>query len=290
MNMIRSTNEKQDTTESGSYWSTSTRGIRVKSFDHFKHITKQSDKELNCKTFVYKGTIDSINRQLLGYQDDTWRWSVFDMMVEGCFKNKNLVTTADEDQTDDSLLKINSLYYMIMSFRSGDKMKDPLCFNYFERGGPSVGKPRYGSFGIHPGHTRLMLGEIYRQPMYTIVYDYTNGLFKQRYRELKLWDIDDSPYFPVENRNYVFGNTKEQGYTPGTIHEACADVNGINYRELKGDDAWLTPLGRPSLYMPPRVFERTEDSVIVNGVEVLRKVREGLPNFYKYDYYWELQK
>jgi hypothetical protein len=44
--------------------------------------------------------------------------------------------------------------------------------------------------------------------------------------------------------------------------------------------------------MPPRKFEKTEDSVIVNGIEVLRKRKSKKIMRWrgnKYNYYWELQ-
>ena len=45
--------------------------------------------------------------------------------------------------------------------------------------------------------------------------------------------------------------------------------------------------------MPPRKFEKTENSVIVNGVEVLSKRTSSKTMQWrgnKYNYYWELQK
>ena len=219
------------------------------------------------------------------------------MMVSECFKSKNIVYTDDPEQTDDSLLKLNSLYYMIMSFRKGEKMKDPLCFNYFENdSGKTVGNPPYGKIGIHPGHTRMLLGDIYKGPVYVLIFDYTNGLFSQRYRHLKLWHLysnDQSLSMDVAGRNFFFGHTAQMGNTPGTIHTASGEKHGIRFREVKGDDADIKALGFPSLYMPPRKFEKTENSVIVNGVEVLSKRTSSKTMQWrgnKYNYYWELQK
>ena len=78
------------------------------------------------------------------------------------------------------------------------------------------------------------------------------------------------------------------GGTPGTVHNASGKKEGIKFREVKGDDADIKALGFPSLYMPPRKFEKTENSVIVNGIEVLRKINKEIIG-YKYNYYWELQ-
>jgi hypothetical protein len=278
-------------TTQNSYWSSQTKSVRITSWSHFLSLTNGSDKELNCKTYIYKGTLDLINKNLLGYENDTWRYSVFHNMVEDCFQNKSIVYTDDPDQTDDKLLKINSLYYLIMSFRKGEKMKDPLCFNYFETDGSTVGRPPHGKIGIHPGHTRLLLGDIYKQPLYVIIFDYTNGLFPKRYRHLRIWDTSqtEQQLFPITNRQYIFAHTRQQRNSPGTIHGACGDpINGIAFREVKGDDAFLKSLAHPTTYMPPRKFEKTENSVIVNGIEVLRKINKKIIN-YKYNYYWELQ-
>ena len=276
MNMIDSDtyqgNEKQYL---GKYWGPQWRGVRIRDWGHFLDLGHKSDLELGCKTFIYKGSIDQVAKLILGYENDEWRYNVFDMMVSECFKSKNIVYTDDPEQTDDSLLKLNSLYYMIMSFRKGEKMKDPLCFNYFENdSGKTVGNPPYGKIGIHPGHTRMLLGDIYKGPVYVLIFDYTNGLFSQRYRHLKLWHLysnDQALSMNVAGRNFFFGHTAQMGNTPGTIHTASGEKHGIRFREVKGDDADIKALGFPSLYMPPRKFEKTENSVIVNGVEVLRK-------------------
>ena len=298
MNMIDSDtyqgNEKQYL---GKYWGPQWRGVRIRDWGHFLDLGHKSDLELGCKTFIYKGSIDQVAKLILGYENDEWRYNVFDMMVSECFKSKNIVYTDDPEQTDDSLLKLNSLYYMIMSFRKGEKMKDPLCFNYFENdSGKTVGNPPYGKIGIHPGHTRMLLGDIYKGPVYVLIFDYTNGLFSQRYRHLKLWHLysnDQALSMNVAGRNFFFGHTAQMGNTPGTIHTASGEKHGIRFREVKGDDADIKALGFPSLYMPPRKFEKTENSVIVNGVEILSK-RTSLKTMQwrgnKYNYYWELQK
>ena len=287
-------NEKQYL---GKYWGPQWRGVRIRDWGHFLDLGHKSDLELGCKTFIYKGSIDQVAKLILGYENDEWRYNVFDMMVSECFKSKNIVYTDDPEQTDDSLLKLNSLYYMIMSFRKGEKMKDPLCFNYFENdSGKTVGNPPYGKIGIHPGHTRMLLGDIYKGPVYVLIFDYTNGLFSQRYRHLKLWHLysnDQALSMNVAGRNFFFGHTAQMGNTPGTIHTASGEKHGIRFREVKGDDADIKALGFPSLYMPPRKFEKTENSVIVNGVEILSK-RTSLKTMQwrgnKYNYYWELQK
>ncbi len=287
-------NEKQYL---GKYWGPQWRGVRIRDWDHFLDLGHKSDLELGCKTFIYKGSIDQVAKLILGYENDEWRYNVFDMMVSECFKSKNIVYTDDPEQTDDSLLKLNSLYYMIMSFRKGEKMKDPLCFNYFENdSGKTVGNPPYGKIGIHPGHTRMLLGDIYKGPVYVLIFDYTNGLFSQRYRHLKLWHLysnDQALSMDVAGRNFFFGHTAQMGNTPGTIHTASGEKHGIRFREVKGDDADIKALGFPSLYMPPRKFEKTENSVIVNGVEVLSKRTSSKTMQWrgnKYNYYWELQK
>lgn len=287
-------NEKQYL---GKYWGPQWRGVRIRDWGHFLDLGHKSDLELGCKTFIYKGSIDQVAKLILGYENDEWRYNVFDMMVSECFKSKNIVYTDDPEQTDDSLLKLNSLYYMIMSFRKGEKMKDPLCFNYFENdSGKTVGNPPYGKIGIHPGHTRMLLGDIYKGPVYVLIFDYTNGLFSQRYRHLKLWHLysnDQSLSMDVAGRNFFFGHTAQMGNTPGTIHTASGEKHGIRFREVKGDDADIKALGFPSLYMPPRKFEKTENSVIVNGVEVLSKRTSSKTMQWrgnKYNYYWELQK
>lgn len=287
-------NEKQYL---GKYWGPQWRGVRIRDWGHFLDLGHKSDLELGCKTFIYKGSIDQVAKLILGYENDEWRYNVFDMMVSECFKSKNIVYTDDPEQTDDSLLKLNSLYYMIMSFRKGEKMKDPLCFNYFENdSGKTVGNPPYGKIGIHPGHTRMLLGDIYKGPVYVLIFDYTNGLFSQRYRHLKLWHLysnDQALSMNVAGRNFFFGHTAQMGNTPGTIHTASGEKHGIRFREVKGDDADIKALGFPSLYMPPRKFEKTENSVIVNGVEVLRKRTSSKTMQWrgnKYNYYWELQK
>ena len=287
-------NEKQYL---GKYWGPQWRGVRIRDWSHFLDLAHQSDKELGIKTFIYKGSIDQVAKLILGYENDEWRYNVFDMMVSECFKSKNIVYTDDPEQTDDSLLKLNSLYYMIMSFRKGEKMKDPLCFNYFENdNGKTVGNPPYGKIGIHPGHTRMLLGDIYKGPVYVLIFDYTNGLFSQRYRHLKLWHLysnDQALSMDVAGRNFFFGHTAQMGNTPGTIHTASGEKHGIRFREVKGDDADIKALGFPSLYMPPRKFEKTENSVIVNGVEVLSKRTSSKTMQWrgnKYNYYWELQK
>lgn len=281
----------------GKYWGPQWRGVRIRDWDHFLDLAHKSDLELGCKTFIYKGSIDQVAKLILGYENDEWRYNVFDMMVSECFKSKNIVYTDDPEQTDDSLLKLNSLYYMIMSFRKGEKMKDPLCFNYFENDiGKTVGNPPYGKIGIHPGHTRMLLGDIYKGPIYVLIFDYTNGLFSQRYRHLKLWHLysnDQALSMNVAGRNFFFGHTAQMGNTPGTIHTASGEKHGIRFREVKGDDADIKALGFPSLYMPPRKFEKTENSVIVNGVEVLSKRTSSKTMQWrgnKYNYYWELQK
>ena len=287
-------NEKQYL---GKYWGPQWRGVRIRDWSHFLDLGHKSDLELGCKTFIYKGSIDQVAKLILGYENDEWRYNVFDMMVSECFKSKNIVYTDDPEQTDDSLLKLNSLYYMIMSFRKGEKMKDPLCFNYFENDiGKTVGNPPYGKIGIHPGHTRMLLGDIYKGPVYVLIFDYTNGLFSQRYRHLKLWHLysnDQALSMDVAGRNFFFGHTAQMGNTPGTIHTASGEKHGIRFREVKGDDADIKALGFPSLYMPPRKFEKTENSVIVNGVQVLRKRISSKTMTWrgkKYNYYWELQK
>ena len=287
-------NEKQYL---GKYWGPQWRGVRIRDWLHFLDLAHKSDLELGCKTFIYKGSIDQVAKLILGYENDEWRYNVFDMMVSECFKSKNIVYTDDPEQTDDSLLKLNSLYYMIMSFRKGEKMKDPLCFNYFENDiGKTVGNPPYGKIGIHPGHTRMLLGDIYKGPVYVLIFDYTNGLFSQRYRHLKLWHLysnDQALSMNVTGRNFFFGHTAQMGNTPGTIHTASGEKHGIRFREVKGDDADIKALGFPSLYMPPRKFEKTENSVIVNGVEVLSKRTSSKTMQWrgnKYNYYWELQK
>ena len=287
-------NEKQYL---GKYWGPQWRGVRIRDWLHFLDLAHKSDLELGCKTFIYKGSIDQVAKLILGYENDEWRYNVFDMMVSECFKSKNIVYTDDPEQTDDSLLKLNSLYYMIMSFRKGEKMKDPLCFNYFENDiGKTVGNPPYGKIGIHPGHTRMLLGDIYKGPVYVLIFDYTNGLFSQRYRHLKLWHLysnDQALSMNVTGRNFFFGHTAQMGNTPGTIHTASGEKHGIRFREVKGDDADIKALGFPSLYMPPRKFEKTENSVIVNGVQVLRKRISSKTMTWrgnKYNYYWELQK
>lgn len=287
-------NEKQYL---GKYWGPQWRGVRIRDWLHFLDLAHKSDLELGCKTFIYKGSIDQVAKLILGYENDEWRYNVFDMMVSECFKSKNIVYTDDPEQTDDSLLKLNSLYYMIMSFRKGEKMKDPLCFNYFENDiGKTVGNPPYGKIGIHPGHTRMLLGDIYKGPVYVLIFDYTNGLFSQRYRHLKLWHLysnDQALSMNVAGRNFFFGHTAQMGNTPGTIHTASGEKHGIRFREVKGDDADIKALGFPSLYMPPRKFEKTENSVIVNGVEVLSKRTSSKTMQWrgnKYNYYWELQK
>lgn len=298
MNMIDyDTYQGSDPGYKGSYWGPSFRGVRIKDWSHFLDLTHESDKELGIKTFIFKGTLTEVNRFLLGYTNNEWRYNVFDMMVSNCFKSKNIVYTDDPEQTDDSLLKLNSLYYMIMSFRKGEKMKDPLCFNYFENDiGKTVGNPPYGKIGIHPGHTRMLLGDIYKGPIYVLIFDYTNGLFSQRYRHLKLWHLysnDQALSMNVAGRNFFFGHTAQMGNTPGTIHTASGEKHGIRFREVKGDDADIKALGFPSLYMPPRKFEKTENSVIVNGVEVLSKRTSSKTMQWrgnKYNYYWELQK
>ena len=281
----------------GKYWGPQWRGVRIRDWLHFLDLAHKSDLELGCKTFIYKGSIDQVAKLILGYENDEWRYNVFDMMVSECFKSKNIVYTDDPEQTDDSLLKLNSLYYMIMSFRKGEKMKDPLCFNYFENDiGKTVGNPPYGKIGIHPGHTRMLLGDIYKGPVYVLIFDYTNGLFSQRYRHLKLWHLysnDQALSMNVTGRNFFFGHTAQMGNTPGTIHTASGEKHGIRFREVKGDDADIKALGFPSLYMPPRKFEKTENSVIVNGVEVLSKRTSSKTMQWrgnKYNYYWELQK
>ena len=298
MNMIDyDTYQGTDLSYKGSYWGPLFRGVRIKDWSHFLDLAHQSDKELGIKTYIFKGTLAEANRFLLGYNNDEWRYNIFDMMVSECFKSKNIVYTDDPEQTDDSLLKLNSLYYMIMSFRKGEKMKDPLCFNYFENdSGKTVGNPPYGKIGIHPGHTRMLLGDIYKGPVYVLIFDYTNGLFSQRYRHLKLWHLysnDQSLSMDVAGRNFFFGHTAQMGNTPGTIHTASGEKHGIRFREVKGDDADIKALGFPSLYMPPRKFEKTENSVIVNGVEVLSKRTSSKTMQWrgnKYNYYWELQK
>ena len=117
-------------------------------------------------------------------------------------------------------------------------------------------------------------------------------MFPKRYRHLRIWDTSqiEQQLFPITNRQYIFAHTRQQGNQPGTIHDACGDpIRGIAFREVKGDDAFLMSLAHPTTYMPPRKFEKTENSVIVNGIEVLRKINKKIIN-YKYNYYWELQK
>ena len=277
-----------------SLWTDQTYGIRIESWNHFAELTKKSDAELKVKTYVYKGPIDYVNQHLLGYPDDGWRHYVLNKHVDECFKNSTVVYTDDEDQTDeDAVLKINSFYYLLKENRIGElKIRDPLCLNWFDNDvGSTIGKPYHGKWGVHPGHTRLLLGGIYKKPVYSIIYDYSNGQLPKKYSNLNFYDpnsaIFNPEWMPVTGRVFIFGNTKQQGNTPGTIHLACGKENGINYREVKSDDANLESLKRPECYMPPRKLELKNNLVTVNDEPVMKYITDD--NKYKYNY-WELVK
>ena len=223
-----------------------------KRFLHFLDLGHKSDLELGCKTFIYKGSIDQIVKLILRYENDEWRYNVFDMMVSECFKSKNIVYTDDPEQTDDSLLKLNSLYYMIMSFRKGEKMKDPLCFNYFENDSGNC------CIGIHPGHTRMLFGDIYKEDVYVLIFDYTNGLFSQRYRHLKLWHLysNDQASMDVAGRNFCLDILHKWVILQERYILHLEKNEGIRFREVKGDDVDIKALAFPSLYIIQESLKR----------------------------------
>lgn len=111
----------------------------LKSFEHYLKITKLADADANQKTWVYRGTIKDIWKNIFGLDEDGVRHTIHGSIVkvlDELFANSNKVWSNEDWLTnnhsrDDLLTKPNAFYYILEELRSGQKLYDPLNLVWF---------------------------------------------------------------------------------------------------------------------------------------------------------------
>ena len=235
-----------------------TNDCEIKDWKHFITLTNQADSISNTKTFIYKGSISSVVVDLLKWDNDYNSYSSyqFSKEIEMLFRKSDTVLSNEIGPVKST--KINAFDYILETFRQGYPIVDPVNLHYFGN----------GKLTPHPGYTRLLFGKLYTKNIDCIIYDYTNGKFKQDFKNINIVTPGET-HIDINKRRYMFSHT---GLTkrPRELHKMSGKENGVKYREVKSKDPIPKELGDPRLYNPPRIYKKENDVVTVDGKEVLR--------------------
>lgn len=235
-----------------------TNDCKINDWEHFVALTNQADAISKTKTFIYKGSISSVVKDLLKWGDDYDEYSShrFSQEIEMLFRKSDKVLSNQVGPIKST--KINAFDYILETFRKGYSIMDPLNLHYFGN----------GKLTPHPGYTRLLFGKLYTMNINCIIYDYTNGKFVQDFKDINIFTPDETN-FDISERRYMFSHTG-QTKKPKQIHKMSGKKNGVKYREVNGKDPIPKELGDPRLYNPPKIYIKQNNLVTVNGRKVLK--------------------
>lgn len=224
--------------------------FKLTDYESFVQTVQAADQYLGTKTYIYKNTLKYINDNFFHHdvsQD-------IDSYIRHLFKEKNVVYSNEPGLTHRDLEKINSIDVILHSL----PIKNPLSLNYFGS----------GSWGAHPGNTRLHFGDVYTDRVYAMVVDYS-GNIRTDYSDENFYELDDIS-FPVTGLNILLKNTKENG--PNTIRIAYGGET--DYMELT--DHPSVELGDPTKYKNARCYQlkKNETIVTVDDKIVFQKVND----------------
>lgn len=216
-------------------------------YESFVQTVQAADQYLNTKTYIYKNNLKYIN-------DSFFHKNInqdFDSFVRNLFKEKDIVSSDEPGLTHRDLEKINSIDVILHSL----PIRNPLSLNYFGN----------GSWGAHPGNTRLSFGDVYKKDVYAMVVDHNHSI-KNDYPDEHFYELDEIK-LNVNKLNILVTHTING---PNTIRIAAG--KNVNYMELT--DKPSAELGNPTLYDPPRIYrlKKNKTLVTVDDRIVLEKV------------------
>ena len=223
--------------------------FKVHTYNEFIKITTELDEYLGSTTYIVHAPIDTLWYGLLGRADP----SIFlKYTIERLFSKSDIVYTNDPEYSSRDLEKLNTISVLATRVSSGERLIDPLSFNYFEN----------SKWGIHPGNSRLFLCGFYTKPVCTIVTDF-KGTVKKDYPKIDFINVQDIKLQLSEGRRIVLNIAdKTNNLGPNSVKQF--DGNRKIYKELlPPHDGEYEKLADPTLYNPPRVYSLKKNGTIV---------------------------
>lgn len=229
----------------------------LKTYKHFAKTCNRFDKRINVKTYIFKGTLRTINREFFKRDHN----KIINSMLLTLFSDSNELISNQPGLTARDLQKFNGLYTILTDLKKGIGIKYPLSLNYFKN----------KKWGTHPGNSRLFFESYYTPNVTAMITDY-RGTLKKNYPKLEFKSLKDG-YFDVTDLTLGFRST--EGGLPNSIRKPSG-IEIIEYKELtEGPPAELAD---PTLYNPPRSYRLDGDKFYVCDELVLIK-RNGIWRF-----------
>ena len=242
----------------GLSWGREYSSLPLEGWVNFLTLTKQADDVSKTKTFVYKASISTVVNDLLRTKDYDYYVSYeLKKQVDKLFRKSDIVKSNEVGA--DRSVKINAFDFILETFRAGYPILDPLCFHYFGN----------NNFALHPGYTRLLFGNVYKEDVDCIIFDYTNGKVQDDFKHINIITPDET-FIDVKEKRYLFGHTGIDN-SPRQIHKLSGNKDGVMYRELLGKNPIPDELADPRLYNPPRTYKKEKEVVTVDGRKVLER-------------------
>jgi hypothetical protein len=223
----------------------------LKSYKHFAKTCNRFDKRINVKTYIFKSTLRTMNKEF--FKKDYNK--IINSMLLTAFSDSNeLISNQLGPVAACNLQKLNTIYTILADLKRGIGIKYPLSLNYFKN----------KKWGAHPGNSRLFFENYYTPNVTAMITDY-RGTLKKNYPKLEFKSLKDG-YFDVTDVCLNLRST--EGGAPNSIIKPSG-TKVIEFKELHAGIP--ATLADPTLYNPPRSYRLDGDKFYVCDELVLIK-------------------
>jgi len=238
---------------------------KIRDYQHFIELSHDFDQRWNTTTRWCSITMNDINQKIL--KEDTW-WDV-DYNIrkwEKVFDIKSNFRHDDLDIPQGPLGKMNSIWLMLNDIKNGQDFYSPICMSLFQNGN----KP------IHPGGTRMILADVYTDPVHLCVTDYNNNL-ETEYPDITWYTVDDY-YFDFSHLHELYEDTTTDGNCRTYTQEALGErirIKQICTYMMPTTDTFN--YHAPRTAETPRYFKLENDIISINDMPLAKKT-DGIWN------------
>lgn len=229
----------------------------IEDYSHFVSLTKEFDEKYNTRTYILQDNLRIVSNLIWPYSVH----GVLDAEINYCFADKTVLYTNKKNIDPDRMVKMVSFKTMLDSLRKERRFLHPICTHYF----PTK------KFAIHPGGTRLIFKDIVREPVTTIITDYS-GLLQRDHPDARYLECDEVEFDVSELAFLTADNSdgRPRGFT-----SVCGD-EVLRYKELKttDDDLGMYANGNPHNLDVVYKLELIDETVRVNDTTIINKVDE----------------
>jgi hypothetical protein len=218
--------------------------LPIETYQQFVDLANQFDSFYQTKTYITYLTLKEINDNFVNRNI----YNYLKHLIDNLFFSSHVVYSSDPWLNDGHIGKINAISKIIDDIRCGTGITTPMSMSWF-------GKGRYG---VHPGTTRILLADVYKEKIPLVITDHTNK-FKQKHKWLDLVEPNQIFEKSVIGMKFAIDNTKLSD-SPRVYRDVAKNTV---FKELNDHNDFYA---KPTLANPPREYKLEDNKLYVDSI------------------------